>query len=196
MTATIADSADVDASARLGRGTVVWHLAQVRADASVGDDCVIGRGAYIGTGVRVGDRCKVQNSALVYEPARLADGVFIGPAAVLTNDRYPRAVTPDGRLKRADDWEPAGVAVGRGASIGAAAVCLPGIHVGVWAVVAAGAVVTRDVPDYALVLGNPARFHSWVGPAGYPLSDDGRGGWRCPVTGQRFASSDGRPVPA
>ena len=113
-TARIDASADVDPRASVGERTLVWHLAQVREDAVVGADCVIGRGAYVGPGVRVGDRCKVQNHALVYEPAELEDGVFIGPAVVLTNDLYPRAVTPDGELKSADDWTAVGVTVRTG----------------------------------------------------------------------------------
>ncbi len=92
----VADTADVDPAASIGDRTRVWHLAQVREDAVVGADCIIGRGAYIGPGVRLGDRCKVQNHALVYEPAVVEDGAFIGPAAVFTNDYFPRSVTPDG----------------------------------------------------------------------------------------------------
>jgi UDP-3-O-[3-hydroxymyristoyl] glucosamine N-acyltransferase len=111
MPTRIADNADVHASARVGDGSAIWHLAQVREDAVLGPNCVVGRGAYIGSGVHLGANCKVQNYALVYEPAQLADGVFIGPAAVLTNDTYPRAMTPDGTLKSADDWQPVGVTI-------------------------------------------------------------------------------------
>ncbi|GAB6985380.1 hypothetical protein JCM10369A_19040 [Nocardioides pyridinolyticus] len=116
-------------------------------------------GAYIGSGVRVGENCKSQNYALVYEPAELADGVFVGPAAVLTNDTYPRAVTPEGDLKSAADWQPVGVTVERGASIGARAVCVAPVRIGAWATVAAGAVVTTDVAPYALVAGVPRSSH-------------------------------------
>ncbi|MDN6567101.1 MAG: N-acetyltransferase, partial [Actinomyces sp.] len=165
----ISDSADVANSAHIGQGSQVWHLAQVREDAHLGPGCVIGRGAYIGTGVRLGAHCKVQNYALVYEPAELADGVFIGPAVVLTNDHNPRAVNPDGSLKSAEDWEPVGVTIGRGASIGARAVCVAPVSIGEWATVAAGAVVTHDVPAFALVAGVPARRIGWVGRAGVRL---------------------------
>ncbi|MDR2381625.1 MAG: acetyltransferase [Bifidobacteriaceae bacterium] len=182
-----APSADVDHRARIGDGSKVWHLAQVREDAQLGVNCIIGRGAYIGTGVRLGDNCKVQNYALVYEPAELADGVFIGPAVVLTNDTYPRAINPDGSLKGGDDWEHVGVTIGAGASIGARAVCVAPVKIGAWATVAAGAVVVKDVPEYALVVGVPARRVGWVGKAGHPLlPGPDQSLWVCPATGARY----------
>jgi acetyltransferase-like isoleucine patch superfamily enzyme len=189
--ARIAQTADVDARATIGEGTSVWHLAQVREDAVVGPGCNLGRGAYVGPGVRIGSNCKLQNYALVYEPAVLEDGVFVGPAAVLTNDLYPRAVNPDGSLKDAHDWEAVGVTVREGASIGARAVCIAPVTVGRWATVAAGSVVTKDVPDYALVAGVPARRVRWVGRAGVPLVDDGDGHWRCPATGDTYTETEG-----
>ncbi len=182
----IAPGADVDPRAAVGPGTRVWHLAQVREDAVVGADCVVGRGAYLGPGVRVGDRCKIQNHAQVYEPAVLEDGAFVGPAAVLTNDLHPRAVNPDGTLKQPHDWQAVGVVVRAGASVGARAVCVAPVVVGRWALVAAGAVVTRDVPDHALVAGVPARRVGWVGRAGERLVPDGPGRWRCPVSGDAY----------
>ncbi|MEE6283291.1 acyltransferase [Georgenia sp. MJ170] len=190
MAARITETADVSPDAVIGDGASVWHLAQVREGAVVGDGCVIGRGAYIGSGVRLGRNCKVQNYALVYEPAELADGVFIGPAAVLTNDTHPRAINPDGTAKSAADWAPVGVRIDEGASIGARAVCVAPVHVGAWATVAAGAVVTRDVPPYALVAGVPARQIGWVGRAGHRLVPDDDGGLRCPVTDQQYALHD------
>lgn len=189
--ARIDPSADVSPSAAIGTGTTVWHLAQVREGAQLGVDCVVGRGAYIGSGVRIGDRCKIQNHALVYEPAELADGVFVGPAVVFTNDRHPRAVTPEGRLKAADDWEPVGVSVGEGASIGARAVCVAPVQIGAWAMVAAGAVVTTDVPDHALVAGVPAQQIGWVGRTGYRLKEQRGDRWHCPETGESYAVVDG-----
>jgi acetyltransferase-like isoleucine patch superfamily enzyme len=191
MSIRIAQGADVDERARIGAGTSIWHLAQIREDAEVGRDCNIGRGAYLGPGVRLGDNVKVQNHALVYEPAVLGDGVFIGPAVVLTNDEYPRAVTPDGRLKTGDDWHAVGVVVERGASIGARAVCVAPVRVGRWALVAAGAVVVRDVPDFALVVGVPARRIGWVGRAGVPLTAKGAGVFVCPNTGAEYLESGG-----
>jgi UDP-2-acetamido-3-amino-2,3-dideoxy-glucuronate N-acetyltransferase len=182
----VQDSADVSPEATIGDGSSVWHLAQVREKAVLGENCIIGRGAYVGTGVTMGDNCKLQNYALVYEPAVLGDGVFVGPAVVFTNDHFPRSVDPDGNLKRGDDWEAVGVTVKDGASIGARAVCVAPVTIGRWALVAAGSVVTKDVPDFALVAGVPARRIRWVGRAGVPLETDGDGLWRCPATGQRY----------
>lgn len=194
--ARIAGSADVDERATIGEGTSVWHLAQVREDAVVGPDCTLGRGAYVGPGVVIGAGCKLQNHALVYEPAILEDGVFVGPAAVLTNDLYPRAVNPDGSVKSADDWHAVGVTVRTGASIGARAVCIAPLTIGRWATVAAGSVVTRDVPDFALVAGVPARRIRWVGRAGVPLEEAGEGRWRCPATGEEYVEAENGLRPA
>jgi UDP-2-acetamido-3-amino-2,3-dideoxy-glucuronate N-acetyltransferase len=191
MTVRLAPSADVDEKATIGDGSSVWHLAQVRENAILGRNCIVGRGAYVGTGVRVGDNCKIQNYALVYEPAVLEDGVFVGPAVVLTNDTFPRAVNPDGTLKSGSDWDAVGVTLREGSSIGARAVCVAPVRVGRWATVAAGAVVTRDVPDFALVAGVPARRLKWVGRAGVPLEDHGGGRWRCPETGDEFVEAAG-----
>ena len=181
-------------SATIGEGTKVWGLAQVREDAVLGRDCIVGRGAYVGTGVQVGDRVKIQNLALVYEPARLEDGVFIGPAVVLTNDEFPRSVSPDGTAKSASDWTAVGVTIRQGASIGARSVCVAPVTIGRWAMVGAGSTVTRDVPDYALVVGSPARRIGWVGPAGRRLQPNG-GEWVCPATGARFVEIDGALSP-
>jgi len=186
----IVDSADVADSATIGAGSSIWHLAQVREDARLGRNCVVGRGAYIGTGVEMGDNCKVQNYALVYEPARLEAGVFIGPAVVLTNDTYPRAVNPDGSPKSAHDWEPVGVTIREGAAIGARAVCVAPVTIGRWATIAAGSVVTKDVPDFALMAGVPARRLGWVGRAGVRLIEKD-GAWVCPQTGETYRENDG-----
>ncbi|MDQ1286566.1 MAG: UDP-2-acetamido-3-amino-2,3-dideoxy-glucuronate N-acetyltransferase [Actinomycetota bacterium] len=200
--ARIHPSADVSDEAKIGEGSSVWHLAQVREHAVLGENCIVGRGAYVGEGVVMGDNCKLQNYALVYEPAVLEDGVFVGPAVVFTNDHYPRSVTPEGVLKRGDDWEPVGVTVRQGASVGARSVCVAPVTIGRWALVAAGSVVVKDVPDFALVAGVPARRIRWVGHVGVPLEPDadGAGGssgstgavyWRCPTSGRRYVETPG-----
>lgn len=173
---------------------MVWDLAQVREHASLGASCIVGRGAYVDTGVRVGDRVKIQNNALLYAPAVIGDGAFVGPAVVLTNDRYPRSVANDGALRGADDWDMQGVTVGEGASLGAHAVVLAGVKIGRWALVAAGSVITKNVPDYAIVAGNPARRRGWVGRSGVPLVAEGAV-WRCPATGETFVEKDDTLVP-
>ncbi|MGM1028344.1 MAG: acyltransferase [Actinomycetota bacterium] len=188
----VAAGADIADSATIGDRSSVWHLAQVREDARIGADCVVGRGAYIGSGVEMGNGCKIQNYALVYEPAKLADGVFVGPAAVFTNDHFPRAVNPDLTVKSASDWEPVGVTCETGASIGARAVCVAPVTIGAWAMVAAGATVVKDVPPHALVAGVPARHLGWVGRSGEKLvaASDSTDAWVCPTTGERYTPDD------
>jgi len=184
------ETADVAASAEVSHTARVWHYAQVREHAKLGDNVIVGRGAYIGSGVEVGDNCKIQNYALIYEPARLARGVFIGPAVVLTNDHFPRAINADGTQKGADDWPAAGVQIHEGASIGASATCVAPVTIGRWALVGSGSVVVKDVPDFALVVGSPARRVGWVGKSGHPLSTDGGGIWTCPLTGETYRQHD------
>lgn len=185
----IQSTADVDERARVADSAMIWHLAQIREEAVIGANCIVGRGVYIDAGVAVGDNCKIQNNALVYAPAVLEDGVFVGPAAVFTNDTFPRAINPDGSLKSASDWEMTGVTVRRGAAIGARAVILGGVEIGQWAMVAAGAVVTKDVLPHALVVGVPARQVAWVGRSGNPLR--GRDGyWIDPSDGSEYVEDE------
>ncbi|HJR93194.1 MAG TPA: acyltransferase [Acidimicrobiia bacterium] len=191
----IAADAQVHERAVVAVSARVWGLAHVREGAVIGDNCIVGRGAYIDTGVTIGDNCKIQNNALVYAPAILEDGVFIGPAAILTNDSFPRAINPDGSLKVASDWDMVGVTVRRGASVGARAVVLGGVEVGEWALVAAGSVVTKDIPANALVVGVPARRVGWVGPRGLPL-EQREGLWVDDETGEIFREEDERLFPA
>jgi len=169
MTFRVHRTADVSDQARIGDGASVWHQAQVRERATVGEGCIIGKGVYIGADVTLGRNCKVQNYSCVYEGNLLEDGVFVGPEVVFTNDRYPRAINPDGSLKAATDWELQGSVVKYGAAVGSRSVILPGLTIGRWALIAAGSVVTKDVPDHAIVAGNPARQRGWVCACAHPL---------------------------
>jgi len=192
MRARKRNGASISVTAVVADTAKVWDHAQIRERAVIGDDCIIGRGAYIGIGVRLGRACKIQNHALVYEPARLGDGVFVGPAAVLTNDRLPRAVNLDLTPKFASDWNSVGVTVHDGASIGANSVCIAPITIGEWAMIGAGSVVTRDVPAHALVVGVPARQIGWVNKTGERLVQEGsQDEWRCPSTGVRYKIANG-----
>ncbi|PFG74152.1 acyltransferase [Tepidiforma thermophila] len=183
-------TADVSPAATVGPGASIWHHAQVRERAVIGPGCIIGKGVYIGADVTVGANCKIQNYACVYEGNTLEDGVFIGPEVVLTNDRYPRAINPDGTLKGAADWELSGSRICYGAAIGARSVVLPGLVIGRWALVAAGSVVTRSVPDFALVAGNPARQVGWACVCARPLGAD----LACPACGRRYRLASESPA--
>jgi UDP-2-acetamido-3-amino-2,3-dideoxy-glucuronate N-acetyltransferase len=177
-------SAEISEDAKIGGGTVIWRNAHIRENAQVGQDCIIGAGVYVGAGTKMGDRCKIQNDALLYEGLTLEDGVFIGPQVCFTNDRWPRAINPDGSLKSATDWELGRTLVRRGASVGAGVVVVPGVTIGTYAMIGAGSVVTGDVPDHALVFGTPARVCGWVCVCGHrlELSGDGSLG-RCVACG-------------
>ncbi|NIN68719.1 MAG: N-acetyltransferase [Anaerolineae bacterium] len=158
----IHETAEVSDRAQVGEGTKVWHQAQIRENAKVGANCIVGKGVYIDFDVIVGDNVKIQNGASIYHGVTLEEGVFVGPGACLTNDKYPRSITPAGKLKRDEDWEVDPITVKYGASVGARAVILPGVMVGRFAMIGAGAVVTKDVPDHGLVQGNPARLVGFV----------------------------------
>jgi acetyltransferase-like isoleucine patch superfamily enzyme len=177
---TIHSTAEVSPKAQVGSGTQIWHFVQVREGVTIGQNCIIGKDVYIDFGVKVGDNVKIQNSALVYHGATIEDGVFIGPQACLTNDRNPRAITLDGRLKGNDDWVVGPILVRYGASLGAGSLILPNVTVGRFALVGAGAVVSRDVPDHGLVVGNPARLAGYVCHCGRKMEQQGNV-WRCSV---------------
>jgi UDP-2-acetamido-3-amino-2,3-dideoxy-glucuronate N-acetyltransferase len=172
-------TADLEPNVTVGAGTSIWHRAQLRTGATIGAECVIGRDAFIDEGVVIGNRVKIQNAALVYHGVTVEDGVFIGPNAILTNDRYPRAITSTGDLAAAADWEVSPITLREGSSIGAGAVVVAGVDVGRYAMVGAGAVVTRSVTSHSLVAGNPAK----------------RIGWVC-ACGERLVDANGDPVPA
>jgi acetyltransferase-like isoleucine patch superfamily enzyme len=162
-------TADVSSDATVKDGVVVWNYAQVREQAVIGEDVIVSKGAYIDHGVRVGRNCKIQNNASVYHGVTLEEGVFVGPHVCFTNDLRPRAINPDGSRKAAEDWTVAPTLVKRGASIGAHSVIVAGVTIGSFALVGAGSVVTRDVPDFGLVYGNPARLRGFVDAEGHAI---------------------------
>lgn len=176
-------SAVVDAGAAIGAGTRIWHFSHVLSGSDIGTNCVIGQNVMIGPRVRIGNGCKVQNNVSIYEGVTLEDDVFCGPSAVFTNVLTPRAF-----IDRKAEFRP--TLVKRGASIGANATIICGTTIGPYAMVAAGAVVTHDVPPFSLVVGAPARFRAWVGRSGERLSGD----LVCPRTGERYSIVGGRLV--
>ena len=173
--AFVHESSYVDDGVALGPGTRLWHFGHVLAGARVGADCNLGQNVMIDRGVVVGDRCKLQNNVSVYAGVTLDDGVFCGPSCVFTNVTNPRA-----EVDRKDEFRT--TRVGRGATIGANATIVCGHDIGEYAFVAAGAVVTDDVPAHALVVGVPARPIGWMSRAGHRLGDD----LVCPGTGERY----------
>lgn len=186
--------ADVDQGAVIESGSKIWELARVRSGAKIGSETIIGRSAYIDTDVQIGANCKVQNNALIYSPAVIADGVFIGPGAILTNDLNPRAINETGTQKSATDWKVQRVEILYGASIGAGAICVAPVTIGSWAMVGAGAVVIKNVPDFALVVGNPAKQIGWVGKSGSKLdkSKDHKNKYICPITKNEYLEESGK----
>lgn len=211
MSVFVHSGADVSPDAVIGDGTRIWHGSHVREGAVLGVDCTVGEGVYVDAGVRIGASCKIQNGALVYRGVTLEDGVFVGPHVCFTNDRHPRAVSPEGRKLGAEDWNVVPTLVRHGASIGAGAVVVAGVTIGRFAMVAAGAVVTRDVPDHGLVMGVPARPAGFVCACGarlavVPAPDAGRrlcaacGRLWPPAIGRRAGRSGAgrtvKPVPA
>ncbi|MDZ4765372.1 MAG: acyltransferase [Chloroflexota bacterium] len=171
MTVFIHPSADVASDAAIGDGTKVWHLVQIRPGAHIGRECIFGRGVYVDAGVVIGDRVKVQNYVSIYEGVTIEDGVFVGPHVVFTNDKQPRAVNADMSLKSATDWTISHTLIRAGAALGANSTIVCGITIGRWAMIGAGSVVTKDVPDYGLVVGNPARLIGYVNAAGVRVPD-------------------------
>jgi UDP-2-acetamido-3-amino-2,3-dideoxy-glucuronate N-acetyltransferase len=178
--ATVHESSYIDADVEIGVGTRIWHFCHVLEGARIGRDCNIGQNVMIGAGVVVGDRCKIQNNVSVYPGVELADGVFCGPSAVFTNVLNPRA-----EVERKDEFRP--TPVGRGATIGANATIVCGHTIGEYALVGAGAVVTRDVAPHALVVGVPAHQVGWVSHDGELLGDD----LTCPRSGRRYEVVEG-----
>ena len=169
MSVRIHTTAEVSAQAKIGEGSAIWNHVQVREDASLGENCILSKGVYIDAGVSIGNNVKIQNYVSVYHGVTIEDGVFVGPHVCFTNDLRPRAINPDGSLKSADDWVLSKTLIKRGAAIGANSTIVCGTTIGEWAIIGSGSVVSKDVPNYGLAWGNPARLHGFVCPCGERL---------------------------
>lgn len=179
-------SSFVDEPCTIGAGTRIWHFSHVMKDCNIGEGCNIGQNVVISPGVRIGRNVKIQNNVSVYTGVTLEDDVFCGPSMVFTNVFTPRA-----HIRRNDpekDYAP--TRVRKGATLGANCTIVCGNTIGAYAFVAAGAVVTRDVPDHALVMGNPARQQGWACACGVKL-DAGAGTWSCPECAARYVKGPG-----
>jgi UDP-2-acetamido-3-amino-2,3-dideoxy-glucuronate N-acetyltransferase len=181
-------SSYLDEPCSIGAGTKIWHFCHVMKDCVIGRDCSIGQNVFVASGVRIGDGCKIQNNVSVYTGVVLEDHVFCGPSVVFTN-----VVNPRSEIVRKDEYQP--TLVKRGATLGANATLVCGITIGAYAFVAAGAVVTRDVPDFALVMGNPARPRGWMCRCGVRLAAS-YGTSRCSACGVSYLLRDGKLAPA
>lgn len=177
-------SALVDEGARIGAKTKVWHFCHVMSGARIGERCVLGQNVYVGSRGVLGNGVKVQNNVSIYDDVICEDDVFLGPSCVLTNVVNPRSF-----VERKTEYKT--TLIKKGASIGANATIVCGVTLGEYCFVGAGAVVTKDVPAYALVYGNPARRHGWVSRIGQVLGPD----LVCPETGERYQEEEGALTP-
>jgi UDP-2-acetamido-3-amino-2,3-dideoxy-glucuronate N-acetyltransferase len=178
-------TAIVDDGAKIGAGTKIWHFSHVLGGTVIGERCVLGQNVVIGPDVKIGNGCKLQNNVSVYKGVTLEDDVFCGPSMVFTNVINPRAF-----IERKDEFRP--TLVKKGATIGANATIVCGNTIGEYAMIGAGAVVTKDIPAYALVIGAAARRIGWVSKSGDRLGDD----LVCPRTGERYVLEGGKLRPA
>ena len=172
-------TADISREARIGQKVKIWHQAQIREKVSIGDNCIIAKNVYIDKEVRIGDNCKIQNNSSIYHGGTLEKGVFIGPHCILTNDRYPRAINSDQNIKNDNDWTEGKILIKEGASLGAGVIVLPNITIGKFALIGAGSVVTKDIPDFALAYGNPAKVVAVVCKCGRKLEQGKEAGENC-----------------
>jgi acetyltransferase-like isoleucine patch superfamily enzyme len=186
-------TAEVSPQATIGDGTKIWHQAHIREGAQIGSNCIIGKGVYIDFEVSVGANSKLQNGVCVYHGATVEDGVFLGPYVILTNDRLPRAINPDGTLKKGADWQVSTILIKHGASLGTGVIVLPGITIGEFAMIGAGAVISREVPPHGLAYGNPARLVGYVCRCGQVLTTaeaspgkEKSNVWLCPTCNDQY----------
>jgi len=164
-------TAEVAENSKIGVGTYIWHQAQVMGSAEVGDHCTLGKGVFIGAGSKIGSLVKLGNYANVFG-AKIEDEAFIGPMVCILEDRHPRSTNADGTRKQPGDFVNTPATICRGASIGASSVIMPGVIVGQFAMISAGSVVSKDVPDHAIFVGNPARMVGYACRCGRKLDEN------------------------
>ena len=174
------ESSYIDEDVKIGKGTKIWHYSHILSNTIIGENCSIGQNVVIGPNVRIGSNCKIQNNVSIYDGVELDDDVFCGPSCVFTNVINPRA-----HVVRRDEFLITKVSLG--ATIGANATIVCGNSLGKYSMVGAGAVVTKDVQEYSLVIGNPAVHYKWVSRNGFLLNDD----LICDLTGEQYQLSDG-----
>ena len=164
-------TAEVEEGASIGENTNIWHYSHIRKGSTIGSNCVLGKNVFVDSGAKIGNNVKIQNNVSVYDGVTIEDGVFVGPHVTFTNDLEPRAINPDGSLKKSSDWKISQTLVKKGSSIGAASVIICGITIGEFAMIGAGSVVTKNVPNFALVYGTPAKHMGYVCKCGKKLGD-------------------------
>lgn len=167
-------TAMVSPTASIGDGTHIWHHCQIQKEVSIGKNCILGKGVFVDAGVVIGNNVKIQNYVSVYHGVTIEDGVFVGPHVCFTNDMFPRAVNPDGSLKAASDWVPVKTHIHAGSALGANSTIICGVSVGAWAMVGAGSVVTKNIPQHGLAWGNPASLRGFVCACGRRLHEQTR----------------------
>jgi len=181
----IHESAYIDAACVVGKGTKIWHFCHVQAGARIGERCILGQNVFVGSGVVIGNNVKIQNNVSIYSGVTIDDDVFLGPSCVLTNVTNPRSQVVRRAIYEHTHFK-------RGATVGANATIVCGVTIGRYSFIAAGSVVVSDVPDYALVMGNPARQRGWMSRHGHRLIEpDADGLMVCPESGLRYALQDG-----
>jgi acetyltransferase-like isoleucine patch superfamily enzyme len=181
----ISNSTIMGKNVTLGKNVSIWDFTTIRENVEIGNNVVIGKHVYIGPGVKIGNNVKIQNGALVYETAEIADGCFIGPGAILTNDKNPRSVKSTGNLKSESDWIKYGVKMMEGSSLGAGVICVAPVVIGKYSLVGAGSIVTQDTLNYSLIVGNPGKQVGWVGEEGFKLNKS-QNVFICPKTNEKY----------
>jgi UDP-2-acetamido-3-amino-2,3-dideoxy-glucuronate N-acetyltransferase len=164
-------TADVAKNTIIGENTQIWHQAQIREGTKIGAHCIIAKGVYIDENTIIGNNVKIQNYASLYHTVIIEDGVFIGPYVCITNDRFPRAISPDGTIKSENDWTSGTTIIRKGASLGAGTIVVPNIEIGAFAMIGSGSLVTKNIPTQALVYGHPATIQGYVCICGVKLTN-------------------------